>query len=92
MKPGNVAFAIFAVLAWVGTLVLTSGFDAILMCYLLLLAVGFIFLHHTNVQREVMLYQLAFLVLLGPVGPVAGLVLVTGVFLRKSVDADACSS
>ena len=86
MRRGNLAFAVLSLALWSGTLGFASGLDTMLLCYLLLLTVGFVFLHHSSVRSELMLYQIGFLAVLGPVGPIAGAIMLVAVHLGATLD------
>ena len=88
MTRGNLVFAVLSIAVWSGVLLFASDFGSYLLCSLLLLAVGLLFLHHSDLRSELMLNQIAFLAVLGPVGAIAGAGMLAATYLRAPHDPD----
>ncbi len=89
MRPENLAFSGFSVLTWTVAIIREVDVAAYTFCYFIVIGLGLFLLKHGRPQREIMLFQIAFCIFLGPLGAISGAVVAAAGHLRKQGDTEA---
>lgn len=89
MRPENLAYSMFCLLTWAVAILRGVDAAALVFCYVIVIGLGLFLLRHGRPQREVMLFQIVFCVLLGPLGAISGAVVAAAGLMRKSGETEA---